>query len=71
MQIRVYEKERLVGYLSYLVRRVNGMITTKLQCSKCGNEMDLSVDVEREGYLLRRYYIWKCPYCGHIHTEEI
>ncbi len=48
------------------------MITTKLQCSECGEEMEYTVEVEREEYLVRSYYIWKCTNseCGHTHTEE-
>ena len=39
-------------------------------CSKCGAEMEFEVDVEREDYFTKTTYIWKCPKCGHVHTEE-
>ena len=42
----------------------------ELKCSECGCEMEHSVEVEREEYFTVRYHIWKCPECGHVHTEE-
>ena len=42
-----------------------------MKCPECGTEMELSVEIDRDEMLVRRYVVCKYPKCGHIIHREV
>jgi len=42
-----------------------------MKCPNCGTEMELSIEIDKDEMLIRRYGVCKCPKCGYVIHREM